>query len=107
MYVSRLFTKTSDALQHNPHLKKISACLARQTKNEEKDSNSSAASLFNYACLGFSSPDHTSITPIKLGVQLVTKFGRALGATVVVLCRLYTTPSGYKIGHSKRRSTLH
>ena len=63
--VSRLFTKTSKALQHNPHLKKISAGLTRQTKNEEKDSNSSNASLFTSACLGFSSPDHASNTPIN------------------------------------------
>ena len=43
--------------------KNISAGLTRRTKNEEKDSNSSNASLFTSACLGFSSPDHASSTP--------------------------------------------
>ena len=36
--------------------KNISAGLTRQTKNEDMDSNSSNASLFTSACLGFSSP---------------------------------------------------
>ena len=40
--------------------KNISAGLTRQTKNEEKDRNSSNASLFTSACLGFNSPDHAS-----------------------------------------------
>ena len=44
--------------------KNISAGLTRQTKNEVKDSNSSNTSLFTSACLGFSSPDHASNTPI-------------------------------------------
>ena len=43
--------------------KNISAGLTRQTKNEEKDSNSSNASLLTSACLGFSSPHHASNMP--------------------------------------------
>ena len=63
--VSRLFTKTSNALQHN-HIQEYKRWSnKKQTKNEEKDSNSSNASLFKSACLGFSSPDHTSNTPIN------------------------------------------
>ena len=41
--------------------KNISAGLTRQTKNEEKDSNNSIASLFTCA-LGFSCPDNASNT---------------------------------------------
>ena len=46
--------------------KNISAGLTRhikETKNREKDSNSSNASLFTSAYLGFSSLDHASNTP--------------------------------------------
>ena len=75
--------------------KNISASLTRQTKNEEKDSNSSNASLFTSVLLRIqqlSSRERYT----QMGVTLVTKFGRALGATVVVFCRLCTNPSGYK-----------
>ena len=54
-----------NALKYNT-FKNISAGLTRQTKNEEKDSNSSNASLFTSACLGFSSSDHSSNTPLTL-----------------------------------------
>ena len=62
--------------------KNINAGLTRQTK-KEKDSNSSNPSLFTSACLGFSCPAHASDAPKR---TLVTKFGRSLGATVVVFC---------------------
>ena len=74
-------------------------------KNEVKDSNSSNASLFTSALFRIQQPSscerHT-----QMGVTLVTKFGRALGATVVFFCRLCTNPSGYKLGGRKSRSTL-
>ena len=83
----------------------ISAGLTRQAKNEEKDSNSSNASLFTSALFRIQQPSsrerHT-----QMGVMLVTKFGRTLGAAVVVFCRLCTNPSGYKLGRRKSRSTL-
>ena len=82
--------------------KTISAGLIRQTKNEEKDSNSSNTSLFTSACLGFSCPAHASDAP-KCSW---TKFGRALGATIVVFCQLCTNPSGYKLGRRKSSFTL-
>ena len=62
--------------------KNINAGLTRQTK-KEKDSNSSNPSLFTSACLGFSCPAQASDAPKR---TLVTKFGRSLGATVVVFC---------------------
>ena len=41
------------------------------------------------------------------GCNARDKFGRALGATVLVFCRLCTNHSGYKLGHHKSRSTLY
>ena len=62
--------------------KSISAGLTRQTKNEENDSNSSNTSLSTSALfrihLSSSRKRHA-----QMGVTLVTKFGHALGATVV------------------------
>ena len=59
--------------------KNISAGL---NKNEVKDSNNSSAPLFTSALFRIQQPSscerHT-----QMGVTLVTKFGRALGATVV------------------------
>ena len=43
--------------------KNISAGLTRQTKNEEKDSNSLNTSFFTSVCLGFSCPAHARDTP--------------------------------------------
>ena len=85
--------------------KSISAGLTRQTKNEEKDSNSSNASLFTSALfriqLSSSREQHA-----QMGVTLVTKFRCALGATVVVFCRLCTNCSDSKLGPRQSRSTL-
>ena len=43
--------------------KNISASLTRQTKNKEKDSNSSNASFLLLLCSEFSSPAHANDTP--------------------------------------------
>ena len=68
--------------------KSISAGLTRhinETKNEEKDSNSLNASLFISALFRIQLPSsHERHT--QMGVMLITKFGPALGATVVVFC---------------------
>ena len=42
----------------------------------------------------------------KMGVMLMTKFGRTLGATVAFLNLLYTNTWGYKLGCRRSRSTL-
>ena len=60
---SSIQTLHTDLSTTQSTFKNISASLTRQTKNEEKDSNSSNASLFTSACLGYSSPDHASNTP--------------------------------------------
>ena len=72
--------------------KSINAGLTRhinETKNEEKDSNSSNASLFTSALFRIQLPSSRE-RHAQMGVTL-TKFGHALGATVVAFL-----PSLYK-----------
>ena len=65
--------------------KNISAGLTRQSKNEEKDSNSSNASLFTSDLFRIQQPSSHE-RHAQMGITLVTKFRRALGTTVVVFC---------------------
>ena len=75
--------------------KNISAGLTRQTKNEDKDSNSSNTSLFT-SLFRIQQPSSQE-RHAQMGATLVPKFGHTLGATVVFFCRLHTNPSGYKL----------
>ena len=56
-----------------------------ETENEEKDSNSSNASLFTSALFRIQLPSSHE-RHAQMDVTLVTKFGHALGSTVVVFC---------------------
>ena len=61
--------------------KNISAGLTRQTKNEDKDSNSSNTSLFT-SLFRIQQPSSQE-RHAQMGATLVPKFGHTLGATVV------------------------
>ena len=69
--------------------KSISTGLTRhninETKNEEKDSNSSTVSLFTSTLFRIQLPSSCE-QHAQMGVMLVTKFGSTLGTTVVVFC---------------------
>ena len=80
------------------NIKSISDGLTRhinETKNKEKDSNSSDVSLFTSALIQLPSSRERHA---QIGVMLVTKFGRTLGATVVVFCQLGTILQANKLG---------
>ena len=72
----------------------------KETKNEEKDINSSTFALFRIQLPG-SHERHA-----QMGVKLMTKFRLALGTTIVVFCRLCANPLGYRLGHCRSHSTL-
>ena len=64
---------------------------------KKRDSTRSNASLSTLALFIIQLPGSHE-QHAQMGVTFVTKFGRTLGATVMIFCQLCTNPSGYNLG---------